>query len=77
MRERVISGVDAAQASAAWEAINPVLAGGTNAIRTMIENSLMRPRFLIDLCEKAISFAINRGHTQVSAVDVENALAVC
>ena len=34
----------------------------------------MRPRFLIDLCEKAISFAINRGHGSVGAGDVEDAL---
>jgi hypothetical protein len=40
----------------------------------MIESSLMRPRFLIELCEKAISFAINRRHANVTAVDVEDAL---
>ena len=40
----------------------------------MIESSLMRPRFLIELCEKAISFAINRRHAMVSVDDVEDAL---
>jgi hypothetical protein len=73
IRERVISGVDQSKATAAWQAVNPRLNGG-NAIRTMIESSLMRPRFLIELCEKAISFAINRRHASVTAVDVEDAL---
>jgi hypothetical protein len=73
IRERVISSVDQSKASAAWQAVNPPLSGA-NAIRTMIGSSLMRPRFLIELCEKAISFAINRRHASVTAVDVEDAL---
>ncbi|MCC6947080.1 MAG: hypothetical protein IT539_04860 [Bradyrhizobiaceae bacterium] len=40
----------------------------------MIESSLMRPRSLIELFERAISFAINRGHGSVSEEDVEAAL---
>jgi hypothetical protein len=73
IRERVISSVEQSKAAAAWQAVNPRLTGGT-AIRTMIESSLMRPRFLIELCEKAISFAINRRHASVTAIDVEDAL---
>ncbi len=74
LRERVISNVEAAKAGKAWEATNPVLPDGTTAMKRMIENSLMRPRFLIELCEKAISFAINRQHEAVTANDVEDAL---
>jgi len=74
IRERVISNVEETKAAEAWGAVNPPLSGGTSAIREMIASSLMRPRFLIDLCEKAISFAINRGHRAVSAEDVEDAL---
>lgn len=36
----------------------------------MIEHSLRRPRFLIDLCERVLSFAINRGHIQVNEDDL-------
>jgi hypothetical protein len=74
IRERVISNVDQSKAAAAWESVNPVLRGGVTAITKMIESSLMRPRFLIELCEKAISFAINRRHAMVSVDDVEDAL---
>ena len=74
IRERVVSNVDAARALDAWNAVNPVLKGGATAISRMIESSLMRPRFLIDLVEKAISFAVNRGHGAVDVDDVEAAL---
>jgi hypothetical protein len=40
----------------------------------MIENSLRRPRFLIDLCERTLSFAVNRGHGFVTEADVEEGL---
>ena len=74
IRERVISNVDESKAANAWEAVNPTLGSSDTAIGQMINSSLMRPRFLIDLCEKAISFAINRGHGSVNADDVEAAL---
>jgi hypothetical protein len=66
--------VDGAKAVDAWQAVNPVLSGGLTAIDQMIHSSLMRPRFLIELCEKAITFAINRRHNSVTADDVEDAL---
>ena len=40
----------------------------------MIGASLMRPRFLIDLAEKALSIAVNRGHSMISQADVKTAL---
>ena len=40
----------------------------------LIEASLRRPRFLIDLCERTLSFSINRGHEVVAESDVEEGL---
>ncbi len=48
--------------------------GDTDAIGRMIESSLRRPRFLIDLCERTLSFAINRGHVFVTEDDVEEGM---
>jgi hypothetical protein len=74
IQERIVSNFENdAAADQAWSAVNPPLGSGT-AINSMIASSLMRPRFLIDICEKAISFAINRAHGTVSAQDVEDAL---
>ena len=74
LKQRVISGVDPSQASQAWDAVNLNLKDGQNAIELMIESSLRRPRFLIELCERTLSFAINRGHSLVSHEDVEDGL---
>ena len=41
------------------------------AIDYMIEASLRCPRFLIDLMERTLSFAINRGHKFVAPEDVK------
>jgi hypothetical protein len=57
----------------AWDALNPSL-GAMDAVGLMIERSLRRPRFLIDLCEKVLSNAINRGHVLVDATDVDEGL---
>ncbi len=58
-----------------WPLINPALPGGKMAVDAIMESSLMRPRFAIDLLERAISFAINRGHGKVELEDVEAALS--
>jgi len=73
IRQRVFSSTDAASHEAVWRAFNPSM-GGSDALGVMIESSLRRPRFLIDLCERALSFAVNRGHTTVSESDVEEGL---
>lgn len=72
--QRVISNLDPEQHQAAWDAINPSMPGGRDAVSHMIESSLRRPRFLIDLGERTLSFAINRGHGFVTADDVEEGL---
>lgn len=69
LRQRVTSGVDPAFEEAAWVAMNPTM-GDKDAVAHLIDNSLRRPRFLIDLCERVLSFAINRGHQSVTEDDV-------
>jgi len=70
---RVVSALDKQKQEAAWAAVNPTL-GKVEAIDLMIESSLRRPRFLIDLCERTLSFAVNRGHSIVTADDVEEGM---
>ncbi len=70
---RVTTSVDEDEEEEAWAAINPPMPGG-DAIGRLISASLMRPRFLIDLCERTLSFAINRGHQKVEEQDVEDAI---
>src|SRR5215831_3065717 len=74
INQRVIWNVSAEEQAAAWQAVNPIMEDGRAAISHMIDSSLMRPRFLIDLCERAISFAINRGHQTITTRDVQNAI---
>lgn len=73
LRQRVVSNIEANHQDAAWEALNPRI-NGTTAVEMMIEGSLRRPRFLIDLCERTLSYAINRGHQRVTQSDVEEGL---
>lgn len=70
---RVATSVEENEEDEAWKALNPPMPGG-DAVGRMISASLMRPRFLIDLCERTMSFAINRGHARVENVDVEDAI---
>jgi hypothetical protein len=69
LKMRVTSDLDADRHEDAWAALNPHF-DGTDATTVMIEHSLRRPRFLIDLCERVLSFAINRGHVQVNEDDL-------
>lgn len=70
---RVATSVDQDEEQDAWSALDAPMAGG-GALRRLIESSLMRPRFLIDLCERTLSFAINRGHEIVDESDVNSAI---
>jgi hypothetical protein len=73
LMQRVISNVPPERADAAWNAVNPKIDGKT-AVEVMVAASLMRPRFLIDLAENALSIAVNRGHSMISGDDVKAAL---
>jgi hypothetical protein len=70
LRERIFSMLDNALHEDAWDAVNPEMSPGVSAIDKMIETSLRRPRFLIDLMERTLSFAINRGHGFITSDDV-------
>jgi hypothetical protein len=73
LNQRVISAIDPKHQEDAWAALNPPI-GASDAVGRMIESSLRRPRFLIDLCERTLSFAINRGHARVTESDVEEGM---
>lgn len=73
LRQRVYSSPSAIEHDAMWDAFNPPMAN-SDAVSLLIEASLRRPRFLIDLCERTLSFAINRGHQVVSADDIEEGM---
>lgn len=74
LRQRVVSNVAGDKAEDAWSAFNQELGPGRDVVEKMIEASLRRPRFLIDLSERTLSFAINRGHGVVTEEDVEEGL---
>jgi len=74
IHQRVISAVPEGKEEDAWNALNPVMNDKRTAIEVMIGASLMRPRFLIDLAEKALSIAVNRGHPVITVADVKAAL---
>jgi hypothetical protein len=57
-----------------WDVLIPARANGTSAFATMVQYSLMRPRFLIELTERALAYAVNRGHAEVSVADLEDAI---
>ncbi len=73
IRERVVSSVPADKQDDAWAAMNPP-GPNSDTLTLLIDNSLRRPRFLIDLCERTISCAMNRGHAFVMPDDVEEGL---
>lgn len=73
LKQRVFANMPKGIGEDAWNALAPEV-GGDNSIDQLIDASLRRPRFLIDLCERMIAFAVNRGHAFVSADDVDAAL---
>lgn len=70
---RVSTSVDEDEEEVAWQSLNPPMMGG-DAFARMLSASLMRPRFLIDVCERTLSFAVNRGHNVVHEEDVNDAI---
>lgn len=70
LRERIINTLDKSHHEDAWAAIDPEVEPGITAVDKLIETSLRRPRFLIDVMERTLSFAINRGHGFVTSDDV-------
>lgn len=74
LRQRVVNRFEEKLHDEAWAAINPPGPGVGDTVDRMIESSLRRPRFLIDLCERTLSFAINRGHSVVTISDVDEGI---
>ena len=74
LKQRVMSNLNDDQAEDAWAAFNQEIELGEDVVEMMIEASLRRPRFLIDLSERTLSFAVNRGHSVVAQEDVEEGL---
>ena len=74
LKQRVTSNVDPDRTEEAWIAFNQRVGETEDAVGRLIEASLRRPRFLIDLCERTLSFSINRGHNVVDESDVEEGL---
>ena len=74
IKKRVANSASVVDVEVTWRAFNTRMSDGRSAIEIMIQNCLMRPRFLIDLCENALSFAINRGHQTLTESDVSEAL---
>lgn len=70
LHRRVISAIPEGKEGVAWNAVNPLMEDKRTAVDVMIAASLMRPRFLIDLAEKALSIAVNRGHSMITVDDV-------
>jgi hypothetical protein len=57
-----------------WQRIFPRQVNGRDSLDYLIDHSLMRPRFLINLVDGAVANAINRGHTMVSEDDCRDAV---
>jgi nucleoside 2-deoxyribosyltransferase len=72
--QRIKYRIDEKDRKAAWELFDTQLHSGQRVIDRLIAHSLYRPRFLIDLCERTLSVAVNRGHHQVEEQDVEEGL---
>jgi hypothetical protein len=65
-----VNGLDKIHHDDVWAAVNPEVRPKVKAVDYMIEASLRRPRFLIELMERTLSFAINRGHGFITSEDV-------
>lgn len=73
--KRIADSLDSNKSAAAlWNEFFPVKIGGRDGLDYVIDHSLMRPRFLIDIIERAISFAINREHLTITEDDINSAI---
>ncbi|MEA2793404.1 MAG: hypothetical protein QOI87_784, partial [Bradyrhizobium sp.] len=57
-----------------WKRIAVPFVGAQDSFEYLVDHSLMRPRFLINIVENAIAHAINRGHTLVTEEDCRDAV---
>ena len=57
-----------------WCIYFPAKVGDQDAFDYFVDHCLMRPRFLINIIENAVSHAINRGHEHVEEEDCKDAV---
>lgn len=57
-----------------WSRFFPNLVNGQDSFEFMVDHCLMRPRFLINIIENAISNGVNRGHEKVDEQDCIDAV---
>ncbi|MFT2215650.1 P-loop ATPase, Sll1717 family [Rhizobium giardinii] len=57
-----------------WNRFFPEVVQGQDSFEFMVDHCLMRPRFLINIIENAISNAVNRGHEKVGEEDCVDAV---
>jgi hypothetical protein len=74
LRERVVTSFDSVEGDEAWDAFDVIMPDQRHAVDHLIDASLFRPRFLIEVAERVLSYSINRGHSFVQPSDVEQAL---
>lgn len=74
IRKRIAASEITNGSGGSWEKFFPSKVGEIDSMDYVVDHSLMRPRFLIDIVERSISFAINRQHTTVTPTDLEDAV---
>lgn len=57
-----------------WQRFFPETVGGQDSFEFFVDHCLMRPRFLINIVENAVSNGVNRGHLKVDAEDCVDAV---
>ncbi|SFP93695.1 hypothetical protein SAMN05216330_11297 [Bradyrhizobium sp. Ghvi] len=57
-----------------WKRIAILHVGAQDSFEYLVDHSLMRPRFLINIVENAVAHAINRGHTLITEEDCRDAV---
>jgi hypothetical protein len=74
-RRLVYNGLDKkASFEELWRMIAVSLVGGEESSQYLIERSLMRPRFLLNLLGHCRGYAVNLGHEKVEADDIRRGL---
>lgn len=74
VRKRVVASTELRGSFAeVWSAIAPSFVGIEDAFTYLLDRTLMRPRDLLMFLDDAVQVAIDRGHEQIKAEDIEHA----
>jgi hypothetical protein len=75
-RRLVASGIqDSGDFDTAWRQIAVSHVGGEDSAQYLVERSLMRPRYLIDLVNYCKGFAVNLGHNLIEESDIRRGVS--